>query len=446
VQLRNPSNAHERALLIVRQVQPTDFAGDLVLRQIALSGNNVTGLDNRLQIFDNETTPSPPATETAHPNPFEFNAGTPAAERRLWVEGINVSAALRDTGFQLGIRYRDHAGDHLENDGDRVATTVIGLMIANNTSPFNTPISRVQIEGILNTDRTSFDLGDLTTNQATSLFRASAEIPLGITGNTIQARLSTTASDTSAIETHIITLTRSSGNRFVSRPILAIPSAIPRAEVTFATPQDVEIIRARASGRLQLQLEGVLAQLGPIRANVRGRVVELCTITIQGASPAQTVANNLRIINRIFAQCGVEFRVLRSDTVNNPAVLDMNQPSCPLTIGGDTHRNTQELTLFAIGRATCVANFIVYFVRSITGLRGCSAYPVGLPGVTIADDATQYTFSHEIGHVLRLPHITDNTNLMNTTTTPLPATPNLVRLRRSQCTLVQGSPQVVFRE
>jgi hypothetical protein len=131
VQVRNPSNSHERALLIVRRIQPPDFAGELVLRQVALSGNNVTGLTNRLQIFDNETRPSPPATETAHPNPLEFNAGTPAAERQFWAEGIrDVSAAPRDTGFQLGIRYRDHAGDHLENDGDRVAITVVQIVIA----------------------------------------------------------------------------------------------------------------------------------------------------------------------------------------------------------------------------------------------------------------------------------------------------------------------------
>jgi outer membrane protein OmpA-like peptidoglycan-associated protein len=119
VHVQDPSNHHGRALLIIRQVRPAAFAGDLVLRQVAIAANNVTGMDNKVQVFDNERRPAPPATETAYSNPHEFNASTiPATGLRFWVEGRNVSAALRDTGFQLGIK-------DLENDGDRVRITVV---------------------------------------------------------------------------------------------------------------------------------------------------------------------------------------------------------------------------------------------------------------------------------------------------------------------------------
>jgi hypothetical protein len=50
-----------------------------------------------------------------------FNAGTvPAAGLRFWAQGNNLSAGLRDTGFQLGL-------SGAEVDGDRVRLTVMRL-------------------------------------------------------------------------------------------------------------------------------------------------------------------------------------------------------------------------------------------------------------------------------------------------------------------------------
>ena len=135
-----PGNHHGRALLIVRQVQPAAFSGDLTLRQIAVGGINITGLDNKVQVFDNE------AGGIAKANPHEFNASTiPAAGLRFWVEGQNVSAALRDAGFQLGIK-------DVEHDGDRCAMT--GVQFSNiaadvPSTPANTP--RLAPASIVNT-------------------------------------------------------------------------------------------------------------------------------------------------------------------------------------------------------------------------------------------------------------------------------------------------------
>lgn len=117
VHIQDPGNHHGRALLIVRQVRPTDFTGDLVLRQVTVAGNTVGALGHNVEVFDNEFRPV--AGEAAKANPLEFSATTvPASGLQFWVEGHNVSGSLRDTGFQLGVK----GG---ESDGDRVSMTVM---------------------------------------------------------------------------------------------------------------------------------------------------------------------------------------------------------------------------------------------------------------------------------------------------------------------------------
>jgi hypothetical protein len=123
INVQDSNGSQDRALLIVRQVQPAAFNGELTLRQVVVdsSANTIGNLDNKAQLFDNEipgTRQTPPVAETAKNNPHEFNASSiPAAGLELWVEGRNASAAARDTGFQLGIK-------DVENDGDHVAMTV----------------------------------------------------------------------------------------------------------------------------------------------------------------------------------------------------------------------------------------------------------------------------------------------------------------------------------
>jgi hypothetical protein len=120
VHLQDPGRHHGRALLVVRPIQPAAFNETLVLRQVTVSpANAITGLDTRLQVFDNEFRPA--AGELAKNNPHEINTATtpiPGAGLQFFVEGANVSGAVRDTGFQLGIK-------DFELDGDRVALTVV---------------------------------------------------------------------------------------------------------------------------------------------------------------------------------------------------------------------------------------------------------------------------------------------------------------------------------
>lgn len=116
VHLQDASHHHGRALVTVRQVRPAAFTGTLTLRNVAIAGVNVTGPDVRVRLQDNEQFT---AGEAAKANPHEFAAAAvPAAGLRLFAEGSTVSAALRDTALQLGIK-------DLEDDGDRVRLTVV---------------------------------------------------------------------------------------------------------------------------------------------------------------------------------------------------------------------------------------------------------------------------------------------------------------------------------
>lgn len=123
INTQDPGSNQRRAQLIVGQVLPSAFSGDLVLRQVRISATNtILALDNRAELFEEEVPgarQTPPVAEVAKSNPFEFNTSTilGAAGRQLFVEGRNASATRRDTGFQLGIK-------GIGEDGDRVALTV----------------------------------------------------------------------------------------------------------------------------------------------------------------------------------------------------------------------------------------------------------------------------------------------------------------------------------
>jgi hypothetical protein len=110
VHLQDPDNHHGRAMLIVRQVKPAAFAGDLRLAPV----------DARVRLFAaaDEVAAS---GQTVLANPYAFPASSvPAAGLRFWAEGARISAARRDTGVRLGI-------DKVEPEGDRVAMTVARL-------------------------------------------------------------------------------------------------------------------------------------------------------------------------------------------------------------------------------------------------------------------------------------------------------------------------------
>ena len=113
VSQQDAGGSQERAKLVVARAEPFDFAGNLVLRQVQVTGTTLGKPANRLRLFDNAT---PTAGETAHNNPFSF-AAPGILGQTFFVEGTTLSGSPRDTGFELGI-------DGGEADGDRVALTV----------------------------------------------------------------------------------------------------------------------------------------------------------------------------------------------------------------------------------------------------------------------------------------------------------------------------------
>jgi outer membrane protein OmpA-like peptidoglycan-associated protein len=428
VQLPDPGFTHERAMLVVRQPVPAIPVTLELLPQNA-----------RVRAFTQEL---PANAQAAIPNPQVFAPGAiPAAGSTFFVEGVTLSTALRDTGYLLRVQ-------GIVAEVDRVAITTCAATLTSNLAPFNVTVARVQIEGILNRELNpnggTFALADLFNTQANSLFRARVDI-VGIAGTTVRVSLTSNQAGGAQLERRDITLTRTTGDRFVSLPILAIPDAIPRGEITFAAPQNIEVIRTRAGGRLQLAFDtgsGIVKQ----EVHVRGRVLQMCTLTIQGAAP--NIARDLTTANRVMAQDGIEFRLSQLPNVNNPALLDIQRTTCPLTIGGDNNRSAEETALFALGRAACAVNYLTYFIRSDSmGLNGCSAYPVGQPGVTVSDGASQYSFAHENGHVMHLPHDGRPNNLMTGAgTNNLPANPATVHLLPDQCLLMDNSGFLTFVE
>jgi dienelactone hydrolase len=122
INAQDPDNTQPRAQLIVRQVKPPGFDGELVLRQVGVVSEKAGKTVNRAQLFENEIPgpkQTPKVTEKAKTNPFFFKAKTITSPdgRQFFIEGKTVSATLRDTAFQLGIK-------NVENDGDRVAFAV----------------------------------------------------------------------------------------------------------------------------------------------------------------------------------------------------------------------------------------------------------------------------------------------------------------------------------
>ena len=430
----------------------------------------------------------------------------PADGMKFWAEGVTASTALRDTGFQLGIK-------DVEKDGDRVAVTVfsfalrvegatqipgtttfvgrfdatavvtivadvtpvpspvpadfitwspnatptanplrrtvprntianttvtatfkgvtrsltitiVAVALTNNTAPFTTAINQVQIEGILNQELIpsggTFALADLFTTQANSLFRARVDVP-GVAGNTVQATLTANATPILINETQTITLTRTTGDLFVSRPILAIPAAIPRAEITLV---DLDVIRSQATGTLRLDLLGSLTGVAPTQAAIKGHVVQVFATAINGAFGTLTAAqitallhSHIQTADRVWAQAGIEIRErgITPTQADPGGLLNLDGFSISPFTGTLTASERQLLNL---NRSAVVSDINVYYVRSIdNGLAGegisSDDFPgqvtdpnqsgiilASLPTATAPTTLQLTVLAHELGHLL----------------------------------------------
>ena len=105
----------ERAMLIVRRIEPSTFNGNVVLTRVS----------DHVKLFAAET-PQPGEVELAQRIVFPASEIS-AAEKKFFVQGASVSTALRDAHFLLGV-------EGFDEDADGVSVTVVDAEIVSNVA------------------------------------------------------------------------------------------------------------------------------------------------------------------------------------------------------------------------------------------------------------------------------------------------------------------------
>ena len=148
--------------------------------------------------------------------------------------------------------------------------------------------------------------------------------------------------------------------------------------------------------------------------------------------PLTTLFQNMR---EVYATRGVDVEWATEETLNLPALNVVDVGQCFM---GQT---TAEQNQLFNNRSFADANdVVIYFVQATNPpLNGCAAHPAGKPGAVVVKTATQWTFAHEIGHVVDLVHVNNNDRLMtgNGTANITSPPPDLVT---SEGTTMQASP------
>jgi hypothetical protein len=169
-----------------------------------------------------------------------------------------------------------------------------------------------------------------------------------------------------------------------------------------------------------------------------GECVRVAVVTIQGANA--NLPRDLASGNRVYlSECGVLIEIVDSITVDRPDLLILNQTDC---LSNDHQVSAEEDELFDLGR-DLGADIVGYYIQGDTaGFRGCAAHPPGRRGFWVGDTATEWTFVHELTHVVGdNPHMTSNRdNLMFTNTGMITNLPP--DLTDSQCSRIRGDEDI----
>ena len=142
-------------------------------------------------------------------------------------------------------------------------------------------------------------------------------------------------------------------------------------------------------------------RLVPVTSTVRVHVKILTAPTV----PLDTMLHNMR---EVFAVGQIDVEWVGTESLSLPALNDVDVGTC--NMGVSTAEQTQ---LFANRNNVGANEMVVYMVRStVPPFNGCAAHPAGRPGAVVAQGASQWTFAHELGHVLGLNHVNNNDRLM----------------------------------
>ena len=166
-----------------------------------------------------------------------------------------------------------------------------------------------------------------------------------------------------------------------------------------------------------------------------GECVRVAVVTVQGASA--NLQRDLDAGNQVYlTECGVWIDLVTNITVDRPDLLILDQTDC-LTNGHVVSEDEDEL--FDLGR-DLGADIVGYYIQGDTaGFRGCAAHPPGRRGFWVGDSATQWTFVHELTHLVGdNPHDTDTDNLMFRNTGMITNPPP--DLSEDQCRRVSDDP------
>lgn len=97
------------------------------------------------------------------------------------------------------------------------------------------------------------------------------------------------------------------------------------------------------------------------------------------------------------------------------------------SLGGKLTPEQEEL--FGLGSMQAVrsTDIVVYYVDGVKpdsgSLVGCATHAPGRPACIVASGGSQWTFGHEVAHVLGLTHVGDKSNLMSTPTASITGNP-----------------------
>lgn len=297
VQVASPTASHERAQITVRQQVPADFSCVVELRALG-------GRTPRVRAFSQEDL----TVGQLVPLPETIPSGLLAVGTiERFAEGIQASAAARDTGFQIGVQ-------GLDPDGDRVPMTALEFAVASTNAAAAAALPAVRFglwdrafnaapaagaptpPGILRAD-----FADTDRRRFHFRLRGPADVAaLQTSWRTVEAD-GTTNDDAPASQ--VLTLTGpAGGGRLVSRGVLLVTDDTDAAEATpsgLVPPLAVEprtrgladhrLRRGKVDGFVRAEIQVAAGQTHVLRIPIFDRAVPFDTRSRTVVAPGVAV-------------------------------------------------------------------------------------------------------------------------------------------------------------